>query len=148
MAAVTQYEHDWRFQRLLAGGRIVGAPVVLGVAKAGLIFSGASDTSIQPYSGDQGSSLGFPLPMACRAVKLFVAVVSNDLEDPSTVTLMKNEADTDFRVTIPAASAGTFSASGSVDYAEGDRLQFHIVTGGTDLQSIDIAAISLLLLSL
>jgi hypothetical protein len=145
MAAVTQYEHDWRFQKLLgaAPGRVI--PIVLGIAKAGYVISGGADTSIQPFSGDQGSSQGFPLPLACRARRLMIQVLSNSLSDSSSLRLMKNETDTALQLTIPAGGTGLFSAEGSVDFAQGDRLMFHLITGGSDVESIDIPAISVLL---
>jgi hypothetical protein len=145
MAAVTQYEHDWRFQRLLgaAPGRVI--PIVLGVAKAGYVISGDADTTIQPFSGDQGSSQGFPLPLACRARRLMIQVLSNSLSGSSSLRLMKNETDTGLALTIPAGGEGLFTAEGSVDYAQGDRLMFHLITGGSNTEAIDIPAISVLL---
>jgi hypothetical protein len=145
MGAVTQYEHDWRFQRLLgaAPGRVI--PIVLGIAKAGYIISGGDDTSIQPFSGDRGSSQGFPLPLACRARRLMIQVLTNSLSGSSSLRLMKNETDTALALTIPAGGTGLFSAEGSVDFAQGDRLMFHLVTGGSDSESIDIPGISVLL---
>jgi hypothetical protein len=145
MAAVTQYEHDWRFQRLLRAAPVRVTPIVLGIARAGYIISGGDDTSIQPFSGDRGSSQGFPLPLACRALRLMIQVLSNNLSGSSSLRLMKNEADTALQLTIPAGGTGLFTAEGSVDFAQGDRLMFHLITGGSNTESIDIPAISLLL---
>jgi hypothetical protein len=145
MAAVTQYEHDWRFQRLLGAASARVIPIVLGIAKSGYIISGGADTSIQLFTGEQGSSKGFPLPLACRARRLMIQVWGNSLSGDSSLTLMRNEADTELQVFIPSGEAGLFTAEGSVDYAQGDRLMFHLVTGGLPDEVIDIPAISVLL---
>jgi hypothetical protein len=145
MAAVTQYEHDWRFQRLLGAASARVIPIVLGIAKSGYIISGGADTSIQLFTGEQGSSRGFPLPLACRARRLMIQVWGNTLSGDSSLRLMRNEADTELQLTIPAGGTGLFTAEGSVDFAQGDRLMFHLITGGSNTEFIDIPAISVLL---
>lgn len=146
MSSVTQYETDWRTQKLLKGdSAAVRSKSVIGVAKAGYIFQGGSQYSIQFFSGDVGSSVGMPIPNEGAALRMSVYVLSNNCDSPSIIYLRKNENNTSIFVTIPAAGTGLYTANGDVYIAPNERLDILLQAGGTTLQTIDIPAISVLL---
>lgn len=143
MSSVTEYEIDWRTERLAKQGAGPAASRdILGVAKAGWVFTGGTDISIQPFTGDTGSSQGFALPLAGIVTKMQIQVISNSLSGASTLTLRKNETDTALSISIAAGQTGLLTATGSIPYTAGDRLDFHLVTGGLAVESIDIVSIS------
>jgi hypothetical protein len=144
MSAVTQYEIDWRTERL---AKTIPSPpprhFTIGLARSGYVKNGGTDETWQLFTGNVGSSMGYPIPEPARAFRIVVAIVSNNLSEDAEVRLMKNEEDTDDKVTIPAGQTGNFVADVDVFYDLGDRVMLHFVAGGDPGESIGIAAVSI-----
>lgn len=143
--SVTEYELDWRKEKLAkaTGGQVTN--YIIGIAKAGYVFAGGTNTSLMPWSGDQGSSVGFSLPVPAVAKRLQVQVLSNTLSGAAQLVLRKNETDTTMLVSIPAGGTGLYVTTGSVFYALTDRLDFRLQTAGLAIESIDIPGIAVVL---
>jgi hypothetical protein len=144
MSAVTQYEIDWRTERL---AKTIPEPpprhFTIGIATSGTVKNGGTDETWQLFTGHVGSSLGYPMPEPARAFRIVVAIVSNTLSEDAEIRLMKNEEDTPNKVTIPAGQTGNFVADIDETYDLGDRVMLHFVAGGDPSERIDIAAVSI-----
>jgi hypothetical protein len=144
MSAVTQYEIDWRTEKVAK--TVPPQPFIhftIGLAKSGYVKNGGTDETWQLFTGDVGASMGYPIPEPARAFRIVAAIVSNNLSEDAEIRLMRNEEDTPGKVTIPAGQTGNFVADVDEFYDLGDRVMLHFVAGGDPGESIDIAAVSI-----
>ena len=62
----------------------------------------------------------------CSATKFKINIKDNGFTDDCTFTLRKNNADTALVLTVAAGVTGHLEATGSVDYAEGDKIDMKL----------------------
>lgn len=71
-----------------------------------------------------------------KVKRISLNVSTNTLNSASTFTVRKNGVNTAIVLTVPALTTGIFTATGSVDYVDGDFFSIEGVLGGTDGQGL------------
>jgi len=134
-----------RVEALEGGGPAAQSWIIIGAAMAGYIIDAGNSFSIQPFTADRGSSLGFTLSIGITFKKFVLHIQSNDLDGPTYFRAVHNEVDSFAEITVPAGETGTFTVD-IADYTVPalDRVFFEVDTTASTFGSLDLVSISLL----
>lgn len=69
------------------------------------------------------------VPADFELVTLVVSVTQNNVDNPSTITVRKNGADTGLQASVSANSTGTVVATGSETFTQGDVITVELTVG-------------------
>jgi len=127
------------------GGPTTQSWIIIGAAMSGYIIDAGDSFSIQPFTADRGSSMGFTLPIGITFRRFVLYIQSNDLDGPAYFRAVHNETDNFAEITVNAGETGTFTVDID-DYTVPalDRVFFEVDTTASTSGSLDLVSISLL----
>lgn len=145
MSGVTEFEIDWRREKLAkAGGGGAGAgpapKFIFASFMSGFVRTSAQSNRVHFFSNQEGSSLGGAVGVFCRVTRFGAYIQSNTLDGGFRIALEQNETVVG-EIIISAGQTGYFEVSVGVDFSPPDRISWRYDNVSATLGNIDIVSV-------